>query len=73
MCVQNVDMLHLELKTRTKFMDDIRDSFEVLLSVNLIKANDDTFSENISRLTECYDEFSQDEVKAKIKILRRIL
>lgn len=54
-------------------MDDIRDSFEVLLSVNLIKANDDTFSENISRLTECYDEFSQDEVKAKIKILRRIL
>lgn len=66
-------MLHSELKTRTKFMDDIRDSFEVLLSVNLIKANDDTFSENISRLTECYDEFSQDEVKAKIKILRRIL
>jgi hypothetical protein len=57
--------LYLELKTRIKSMENVYNKFEVLQSINLMKANDDILQKLISSLTEFYDKFSKDHEAIK--------
>lgn len=52
-------------------MEDVYNKYLVLLSINFMKANCNTLPKRISNLTNCYNEFFEDEILAKIKRLIR--
>ena len=65
-----VDRLYEELRRRTNSIEDVHNKFTVLQSANLVEANDE-LQKLIFSLSECYDEFSEDEITAQMKRLRR--